>query len=315
MIKVENVTKIYYPKDTLNNLKRFFTNSKVKSQIIAVSNISFEIPENQTIGLIGPNGSGKTTTIKMLTGLLIPTLGSIYIDNNIPFKLTNDFKKSIALFRGGYLSMDDGTVIQDQIEDRLMIYKQTNFNQNKFVNKIIELANIKGLLSSVPEELSQGQRHLVEFIVSVLHQPKYIFLDEPMLGLDIIAIGRFKKILKFIKKQLKPTIVLTSHILQQVVDLSDRIILINHGVVVLDDSPDNIINQNTFDRQIKLHLISHKGTGSLPANIKVKFPWATIQTTKKLLEKDINLSMEQFEFDDIRILDPPIDQIFEKFYL
>lgn len=314
MIKVKNVTKVYYPKDTISNLKQFFGFGSVTPKTPAVSDINFEIPDNQIVGIIGPNGAGKTTTIKMLTGLLRPTSGQIFVDKKVPFDLTNDFKKSIALFRGGYPNLDDGVIVKDQFEDRLNIYRQPKFNSNIYLNKIIKISGIQELLCSVPEDLSQGQRHMVEFIGSILHRPKYVFLDEPMLGLDILAIGRFKKVIKYLKLKLKPTIILTSHILQQVVDLSDRIILINHGKVVLDDSPDNIINQGTFDRRIKFHLTSRNGTVNLSSNISLKYPWVIIKTTKNNLEKDIALGIKLFQFDDIRITQPSVDKIFTKYY-
>jgi len=314
MIKVSGLTKKYYPQDTLSNLKRFFNLGQVASLPPAVHNISFTIAGNQTVGIIGPNGAGKTTTIKMLTGLLRPTSGEILVDQYTPFELNINFKKSLALFRGGYPNLDDGVIVRDQLEDRLNVYQQPVLAKNLYVKHIIRLSQSLSLLDSVPENLSQGQRHLVEFIASILHRPKYIFLDEPMLGLDILAISRFKKVIKYLKMSLNPTIILTSHILQQVVDLSDRIILINHGVIVLDDTPDNIIRQNTFDRQIKLHLVSRQGTTDIPSNTYVKYPWATIKTTKQSLEKDIDSGMKRFQFDDIRITEPSVDQIFTKYY-
>lgn len=314
MIRATNLSKKYYPQDTVSNLKRFFRIGEVVALTPAVDDISFEIPDNQTVGIIGPNGAGKTTTIKMLTGLLRPTSGQILVDTYLPFDLQTGFKQSIALFRGGYPHLDDGVVVRDQLEDRLGIYRQPLLSKNIYVRHLIKLTQSAGLLNSVPDNLSQGQRHLVEFIASILHRPRYIFLDEPMLGLDILAIGRFKKVIRYLKKRLRPTIILTSHILPQVVDLSDRIILINRGRIVLDDTPDNIINQNTFDRQVRLHLTSRQGVDDLPAHITVNYPWAVIKTTKENLERDIDSGMKRFQFDDIRVTEPSVEQIFTKYY-
>lgn len=315
MIKAQNLTKIYKHRTTLDNLKFLIgLKSKSKKDVSAVNNISFKIKDQEIVGIIGPNGAGKTTTIKMLTGLLKPTDGEITVGDHIPFKLQDDFKLNIGLFMGEVHTLDDGVIIKDSIKERLKIYKQGDFDQNEHAQKLLKITEAKSFIANTPETLSQGQRTLVEFLTSILHAPKYLFLDEPMIGLDINAIIKFKKVLKYLNKNLKTTIIITSHNLQHVVDLSNRLILINKGKVLIDKPTDEVIHKDTLDRVIKFYIESEIGTKNLPKNIRLDYPWVIVKTSKENLEKTIKEGLKRFEVSDIRITEPPIEEIFSKYY-
>jgi len=315
MIRAQNLTKIYKHRTTLDNLKFLLgLSSKSDKDVKAVNNISFEIKDKEIIGIIGPNGAGKTTTIKMLTGLLKPTDGNVKVGKHIPFELKENFKLDIGLFMGEVNTLDDGVVIKDSIEDRLKIYKQSQVNKNKYVEQLVETTGISKFMDNVPENLSQGQRTLVEFVTSILHAPKYLFLDEPIIGLDVNAIIKFKKVIKLLNKKLKSTIIITSHNLQHVVDLSGRIILINKGKILIDKSTDEVIHKDTLDRVIRFYIDSTEGTQNLPKSMKLNFPWVTVKTSKKNLEKAIQDGLRRFKVSDIRITEPPIEEIFSKYF-
>lgn len=315
MIKVNNLTKIYKTRNTADRIKFLFGNkTSQRKQVKAVNDVSFEINKGEIVGFIGPNGAGKTTTIKMLTGLLKPTAGNIKIGNFSPFELTKEFKLKIGLFRGETHILDDGVIIKDSLKERLKIYEKKDLKLNKFVNQLLEITEIEKFLDDVPENLSQGQRSLIEFVASIIHAPEYIFLDEPTNGLDINAIIRFKNVIQFINKKHKSTILITSHNLQHVVDLSDRLILINKGKVLIDKPTERVIHSDTLDRTIKFCVDSKEGTTSLPKNMSMKYPWITVAVNKKNLEKEIRKGLDRFKVIDIRISEPPVEEIFSKYY-
>ncbi|MBU0975248.1 MAG: ATP-binding cassette domain-containing protein [Patescibacteria group bacterium] len=315
MIKTKNISKIYRSRNTLDNLKFLFgIQNSSRKDVKAVDNISFEIKDGEIVGVIGPNGAGKTTTIKMLTGLLRPTVGAISMGEHNPFDLTEKFKKEIGLFRGEVHTLDDGVIVKDSIEELLRMYKQEDLDKNPFVLNLMKIAETERFLDSVPEELSQGQRTLIEFITSIVHKPKYLLLDEPTNGLDINAVTKFKEIIRYLNEKLKTTIIITSHNLQHVVDLSHRIILINKGKILIDKATDEVMHKDTLDRVIKFYIESEEGTVNLPANMELNYPWVTVKVSKSNLETEILNGLKRFKVSDIRITEPPIEEIFAKYY-
>lgn len=315
MITAKNLTKIYKSRTTLDNIKFILgINSESEKDVKAVDNISFAIKDSEIVGIIGPNGAGKTTTIKMLTGLLKPTEGKVKVGKHTPFELKEEFKLDIGLFRGEVNTLDDGVIIKDSIEEKLKIYKQTKLNDNNYVQELLKMIAVSKFIDNIPENLSQGQRTLVEFIASILHSPTYLFLDEPLVGLDINAIIRFKKVIKYLNERLKATIIITSHNLQHVVDLSNRLILINKGKILIDKQTDEVIHKDTLDRVIKFYVESEEGTQNLTKNMRLNYPWVIVKTSKDKLEEAIKDGLRRFDVSDIRITEPPIEEIFSKYY-
>ncbi|MDD3646873.1 MAG: ATP-binding cassette domain-containing protein [Candidatus Dojkabacteria bacterium] len=315
MIKVDNITKVYTSRNTLDNLMFLFGFKRnSKKQTKAVDNISFQINPGEIVGIIGPNGAGKTTTIKMLTGLLRPTEGTIKIGKYTPFELSRDFKLAIGLFRGEVSSLDDGVIIKDSIEERLRIYGKKNLKSNQYAKRLFEIAETDRFLGGVPEELSQGQRTLIEFVASIVHKPKYLFLDEPTNGLDINAVTRFKEVIRYLNSELGITILITSHNLQHVVELSHRIILINKGKILIDKETDAVMHKDTLDRVIKFYIESKEGTANMPNNMNLNYPWVTVKVNKSNLEDEILKGLKRFKVSDIRITEPPVEEIFAGYY-
>ena len=185
LIEVKNVSKIYNTKN-----KYFKSVSNVKKNKIekkAVNDISFEINKGDLVGYIGPNGSGKSTTIKMLCGILKPDSGSIMVDEHIPIKKEKEFLKNIGVIFGNRtqslwdLSVLDSLVYQKKIYD----IKDSEFNNVS--EEIIELLQISDLMGKTIRTLSLGEKMKVELLLTLVHSPKVIFLDEPTIGMDVYA--------------------------------------------------------------------------------------------------------------------------------
>ncbi len=314
MIKVTDLSKTYFETKPFDFV-RFLFNRPAKPGFKALNCLNFAIADGGVIGLIGPNGAGKTTTIKLLTGLLRPSAGQVQIDTFTPSDLTTEFKKSITLFRGNVPTLDDGVVIRDSFEDKLKIYGCRKLTQNDPLQKLINLSQISRFLAKTPEELSLGQRTWVELVYALAHFPKYIFLDEPTIGLDLTVQIRFKTVISHLVKTYQPTVLITSHDLQTVVDICPRLILINKGKVMIDKPTEAAIKGSTIDKKIIFTLKKPLPKNmALPANSVYQFPKLTLLTPREKLQTTIIDWSKKIDYQDIDITEPPLEQIFAQYY-
>jgi ABC-2 type transport system ATP-binding protein len=315
MIKLSDVSKIYSSKKIL---AKWFDHVRGKTpagkdMTVAVNGISLEIADNQVIGLIGPNGAGKTTLVKLLTGLLFPTAGSVSVDELVPADLKPEFKKKIALFRSDLRQMDEGVLVLDNYEEKLSVYGCKRLAQNEYAEKIIEQLAIRRFLERLPESLSLGERMLCEIVFSLLHEPKVIFLDEPTVGLDVLAVGRFENLVEYLKSR-GCTILITSHDLHSVVSLADRLILINSGKVILDGSPEKILDEASDECTIKLELTEEPERPLIKENMSLTYPSLTVESSKKNLAADLSELLSKFKVHNLKVIEPPLQSVFSKYY-
>ena len=315
----------------VKNLKKDFTTSKRKlkpngkkylfkrEKLVkhAVDNISFSIEEGEAVAFIGPNGAGKSTTIKMLTGILYPTDGDI---NVLGY---NPSKERVKL------SYEIGSVFgqKEQLWVHLSAYENFKFfgsiydiKKDKLAERIEELATIfeiKDFMHQPVKSLSLGQRMKCEMVASLLHNPKMLFFDEPTIGLDPIAKETLRKLIKKINRELKTTVFFTSHDVGDIEEVCKRVIIINDGKIVLDDSM----------RNLKYHYMNKKIVEvNLKNSVKIKEKdGITILKDKDTLYKievDMNKStiddlLGLFKTDDIQditISSTPLEDIIKDIY-
>ncbi|WP_340022733.1 ATP-binding cassette domain-containing protein [Paenibacillus sp. FSL K6-1096] len=238
IIAVKNVFKVYdiAKKDPglLASIKSLFVKKTEKK--IAVDNINFSINEGDFIGFIGPNGAGKTTTIKMLSGIIHPTEGSINVMGYVPHQLQNAFKKNFSITMGQKNQLWWDIPALDSFQLIKEIYEISNDNYNRTLQELTELLDVKHIINTPLRNLSLGERMKCELIGALLHEPKVLFLDEPTIGLDVSSRRRIREFLKYINKEKKVTVILTSHYLEDIEELCNRIIAISEGKIVYDGS-------------------------------------------------------------------------------
>ena len=270
IISVSNLTKNF----TFSVKKHgagFFRNLLLPETktVSAVAGISFSVDEGERIAFIGPNGAGKSTTIKMLTGILLPTSGKISVLGFDPTKDRKALAYKIGAVFGQRSQLFPNLPITDSFEFFGVMYDLTKKEIEVRTNELIEQFNLTSFKDQPVRKLSLGQRMRAEIAVSLIHKPKIIFLDEPTIGLDVVAKKALRELLIKINKEEKTTIFLTSHDVGDIETLCDRTIIINHGTVVRDMPTVELSKSFVHEKYLDITLeVKPKDFPELPQGIK-----------------------------------------------
>ncbi|TYP70591.1 ABC transporter ATP-binding protein [Paenibacillus methanolicus] len=220
------------------------------NQIRAVKDISFQIPQGEICGYIGENGAGKSTTIKMLTGILVPTAGRIQVNGFVPYKEREKFVRGIGVVFGqrSQLWWDIGVIESFQLLRK--VYRVSEADYRKRLDELVERLQLAELLNRPVRKLSLGQRMRCELVASLLHNPSILFLDEPTIGLDIVVKTEIRDFLKQMNKEHGTTILLTTHDLQDIEALCSRVIMLDDGRIIYDGGLDELKARWSKGREI-----------------------------------------------------------------
>ena len=202
---------------------------------MAVNNISFSIAQGETIALIGPNGAGKSTTIKMLTGILFPTSGEISVLGLSPQKHRKEVVRQIGAVFGQRSSLLPNLPLKDTLSLFGIMYGMPKKEIKERIEYLEKMLDMNSFRDQPIRTLSLGQRMRVEIACALIHNPKILFLDEPSIGLDIIAKQALREMLLYLRDQHNMTIFLTSHDVGDIEAICDRTIIVNHGKIVVDE--------------------------------------------------------------------------------
>ena len=208
--------------------------------IHALSDVSFTIRDGEMVGYIGPNGAGKSSTIKILSGILTPDSGVVKVDGRIPYKNRMEHVKEIGVVFGQRSQLWWDVPVIDSFELLKDIYSIPKETYHANLEELTELLHLTELLRSRVRQLSLGQRMRCEIAASLLHSPRILFLDEPTIGLDAVSKIAVREFIKKQNELHKTTVILTTHDMQDIEALSQRIILIGKGKILLDGTLDDI---------------------------------------------------------------------------
>lgn len=318
-IEVKNLSKIF----TIKEKKKGFRGSveaifhpkyrKVK----AVKGIDFSVEKGEMVAFIGPNGAGKSTTIKMMTGILYPTKGNINVLGFDPTKNRRKLAYEIGTVFGQKEQLWTHLTPYDNFKFFGAIYDIPDYAVEKKIDELRELFELDDFINTPVRNLSLGQRIRCEIVASLIHEPKILFLDEPTIGLDPVVKENIRSLIKRMNKEYKTTVFLTSHDVGDIEKLCSRVIIINNGQVVLDDSMENLkyhyLNKKIVEAKMKekVNLEDEDGITILKDkgyNLKIE-----VDTEKRSVADALKL-LNPDNIVDINISNIPLEDIISSIY-
>ena len=228
--------------------------SRQKSHMEAVKGVSFDIAPGELVGFLGPNGAGKTTTLKMLTGILHPTSGEASVLGYRPFDRKPELLRQIALVMGNKYQLWWDLPAWDSFIVLRELYGVPKADFDRRLERLLSDLQISDKVNTQVRKMSLGERMKCELVAALLYGPRVIFLDEPTIGLDLISQKRIRDFLKEVNQAEGSTMILTSHYMQDVQELCDRVIVIDHGTIIFDGTLDSLMRRYSDKRMLRLHL-------------------------------------------------------------
>lgn len=300
----------------LSSVKSLF-HRKYK-HIQAVNGIHLHVKKGEIRGLIGPNGAGKSTTIKVLTGILHPTGGSVNVMGHVPWLERETYVKKIGALFGQKTQLWWDVPAFDTFALHKVMYKIDDRTYRKTIDEFKEILGLADIINRPVRQLSLGERMKCELVCAMLHEPELIFLDEPTIGLDILAKEAIRTFIKQINKERGTTFIVTTHDMSDIEDLCHRVTVINHGTVVFDDA---IEQMKTFfsDRKIIDIRLSRMIEERTLAQYQVNsFNGITasleLDLTKSDLQSEIAEIFRLFPVHDINVNNIPIEQVIKEIF-
>lgn len=281
----------------------------------AVKAIDFRISEGEVVGFLGPNGAGKTTTIKMLSGLLHPSDGKVEVLGYIPAERDKDFLRAITLVMGQRNQLLWDIPAIDSFERNRAIYDIKPGRYRETLARLTDLLDLSHLLTKPVRNLSLGERMKCEIAVSLLHEPKMLFLDEPTIGLDVTMQRALRAFIREYNERTGATVLLTSHYMADVQALCKRVIVIHHGRILFDGNLSALIDQFTAYKTITVKLAALDsdfsrfgevvGRDSDSISLRIAKTDAAVVTASLL---------KDFEITDLTVLEPPIEEVIDRVF-
>lgn len=249
------------------SVKGLFTREKVRLQ--AVRDVNLRVEPGELVGFLGPNGAGKTTTLKMLTGILFPTSGEARVLGFRPFERRPEMLRRISLVMGNKMQLWWDLPAYDSFCVLAELYEVPTEVFRKRLDRLAECLQIADKLHTQVRKLSLGERMKCELVAALLHSPELVFLDEPTIGLDVVSQKRIRDFLREWHGESGCTIVLTSHYMQDVRELCDRVVVIDHGRVVFDGTLEELSRRFSDSKRLRLRFSQPVDPADLPRFGKV----------------------------------------------
>jgi ABC-2 type transport system ATP-binding protein len=287
-------------------------------EIKAVDGVSFTLREGELVGYLGPNGAGKSTTLKILTGLLVPTSGEVEVNNQIPWRDRTSYVAQIGAVFGQRTSLWWDLPLLDSFELLRPMYRipEARFRNN--LRDFTNLLDMGSFLHSPVRSLSLGQRMRADLAAALLHEPPLLFLDEPTIGLDVVAKERMRQFIQTIHGKGRTTIILTTHDLSDVEKLCERVIIIDQGRLLYDGGLDALLARFEAGRSLVVTFSDVVEDASLPGlpkprrdGLQAIYDFDGRQVTAANL---IELIFQRFRVADIEIREPEIDETIRRIY-
>jgi len=278
----------------------------------AVRGIDLRVEPGEFVAFLGPNGAGKTTTLKLLSGVIHPTSGTACVMGFVPWQRHNAYRRRFALVMGQKNQLWWDLPAQESFRLHQQIYRISPRRFERTRDELVDLLQVGGLLAQPVRELSLGERMKMELIAALLHSPEVLFLDEPTIGLDVVAQHNIQKFLKHYQEFRHITILLTSHYMKDVVALCHRVVVIAAGRIIYDGSLGGIIDRFGGHKVLTLQF----GEDKMPSDLarfgdlmEVEPPKVRLRVEREQTARVLGTLLERYMVEDVSVEDPPLEEL------
>ncbi|HEV2796086.1 MAG TPA: ATP-binding cassette domain-containing protein [Nocardioides sp.] len=290
---------------------------RVRGQVVAVHDLTFAVAAGEMVGYIGPNGAGKSTTIKMLTGILVPTGGEVRVGGLDPSRERVELARRIGVVFGQRSTLWWDLPLRDSFDLLQKMYRIPPARYRENLDRFVELLDLEAQLDTPVRQLSLGQRMRGDITAALLHDPEVIYLDEPTIGLDVVSKGRLREFLRALNRERGTTLLLTTHDLQDIEALCDRVIVIDHGTSVYDGSLAGLHAQGGSTRTLVVDLVDEAPPIDVPgAEVrKVEGPrqWLSFPSDASAAPV-VAAVASAYDVADLSIQEPDIEDVIRDLY-
>jgi ABC-2 type transport system ATP-binding protein len=320
LIEVEGVTKefkVYQrTKGFAAGLGSFFHRPyEIKK---AVDDISFQVQKGETVAYIGANGAGKSTTIKILAGILVPTFGRVIVDGRVPYQERRENALHIGVVFGQRTHLHWDLPVIDSYELYQKMYRISPDRYRRNLETFSELLDLGQFIRKPVRQLSLGQKMRAELAAALLHEPELVYLDEPTIGLDVLAKSKIRGFIKQINRELRTTVILTTHDMDDIEQICGRLIMIDGGKILYDGSLAGFKERFGGEHLLVVDFADEEAAVDDPRLklVKVEGPRRTFRFRREeiTVAEAITLIARNYDITDLNIKEPEIEGIVKKIY-
>ena len=281
-------------------------------EVEAVRGIDLDVEQGEFVAFLGPNGAGKTTTLKLLSGVISPTDGQASVMGFTPWERANEYRRRFALVMGQKNQLWWDLPANESFRLHQQIYRLEPTEFDRTVTELTEMLDVARLVNQPVRELSLGERMKMELIAALLHKPEVLFLDEPTIGLDVVAQHNIQQFLKRYQRDENVTILLTSHYMKDIAALCQRVVVIAQGIIIYDGSLSGIVDRFSGHKVLTLEFAN----GGTPTDLarygevlEIADPKAKIRVERDQIAEVLASVLDSYSVADVSVEDPPLEEV------
>jgi ABC-2 type transport system ATP-binding protein len=318
MIEVKGLTKTYRVAQKEEGAWGAFRGlyRREYREVRAVDQITFTIEPGEMVAFLGPNGAGKTTTLKMLSGLIYPTGGEARVLGYVPWQRADAFRRQFALVMGQKNQLWWDLPAADSFQLLREIYAIPPVQFRETLAELTELLGVEKLTRQAVRELSLGERMKMELIAALLHRPRLLLLDEPTIGLDVVAQGMIQRCLREYHTKRGVTTLLTSHYMRDIEALCNRVLVITHGTLLYDGPLSRIVERFSETKLVKLQFEEEApdDLGRFGEVVRRDGPWADIKVERAQVASVLAAILDRHAVADVNVAEPPLEEVISRVF-